>query len=139
MSDKPARKRGGPPYDPARMTSTRKRKKQASQQGLSVPQLDLVDLVQELVEAHRWLQILGFANQFALTEKLGLSPPERDRILEAATRAVDKDARLQNWQQRLARVRAELTAATTAMDAATLSPRPHAARVSARAAGADAP
>lgn len=109
------RKRYGSPYDCVAMTSTRKRKKQASQQGLSVPQLELVELVQELIEAHRWLQILGFANQFALTEKLGLTPPERDRILEAATRAVDKDARLQAWQQRLARVRIELSGATAVM------------------------
>jgi hypothetical protein len=94
------------------MTSVRKRKKQASQRGLCVPQLELVELVHELIEAHRWLQILGFANQFALTEKLALAPAERDRILEAATRAVDKDARLQGWRHRLARVRAALVEAS---------------------------
>jgi hypothetical protein len=77
-----------------------------------VPQLELVELVHELIEAHRWLQILGFANQFALTEKLALAPAERDRILEAATRAVDKDARLQGWRHRLARVRAALVEAS---------------------------
>src|SRR5262245_1446173 len=100
------------------MTSVRKRKKQASQRGVSVPQLELLELVQELLEAHRWLQILGFANQFALTDKLALAPAERDRILEAATRAVDKDARLQRWRQSLARVRAELARAETARSVA---------------------
>ena len=100
-----------------RMTSIRKRKKQASQLQLNVPQLELVELVHELIEAHRWLQILGFANQFALAERLNLPVADRDRILEAATRAVDKDARLQGWRQRLTRVRAQLDQATRNMHA----------------------
>lgn len=96
------------------MTSVRKRKKQAARQGVSVPQLQLLELVEELLDAHRWLQVLGFANQFVLTEKLGLTAAERDKVLEAATRAVDKDARLVDWRQRLARVRSELEAAAAA-------------------------
>ncbi|MEZ5965590.1 MAG: hypothetical protein R3F56_17280 [Planctomycetota bacterium] len=92
------------------MTSVRKRKKQAAHRGASLPQLELLELVEELLDAHRWLQVLGFANQFVLQEKLGLTEAERDRVLDAATRAVDKDARLAAWRQRLARVRTELAA-----------------------------
>jgi hypothetical protein len=93
------------------MTSVRKRKKQAARHGLSLPQLELLELVEEMLEAQRWLQVLGFANQFMLTEKLAVTAAERDRVLEAATRAVDKDARLASWRQRLARVKAALAAA----------------------------
>lgn len=103
------------------MTSVRKRKKQASRQGLALPQLELLELVEELLDAHRWLQVLGFANQFMLTEKLGMTAAERDQVLEAATRAVDKDARLVAWRQRLAQVRRELAAAD---DGAAVTRRP---------------
>lgn len=92
------------------MTSLRKRKKQASRQGLPVPALELLELVEELLDAHRWLQVLGYANQFVLNEKLQIAPEERDRVLEAATRAVDKDARLADWRQRAAQLRVELGA-----------------------------
>lgn len=71
-------------------------------------ELELVELLEELLEAHRWLQILGFSNQFLLEQKLKVDRGERDRILEAATRAVDKDARLHQWQQRLARLKGEV-------------------------------
>lgn len=96
------------------MTSLRKRKKQAAHRGLTMPQLELLELVEELLEAHRWLQILGFANQFVLADKLAMTQAERDRVLEAATRAVDKDARLGDWRARLARVKEELKAAAEA-------------------------
>jgi len=99
------------------MTSVRKRKKQAARRGLSMPQLELVDLLEEVLAAHRWLQVLGFANQFVLAERLALTPAERDRVLEAATRAVDKDARLADWRLRLAHIKAELLAAEPAADA----------------------
>jgi hypothetical protein len=98
------------PYHRAAMTSLRKRKKQASRQGLPVPALELLELVEELLDAHRWLQVLGYANQFVLNEKLQIAPEERDRVLEAATRAVDKDARLADWRQRAAQLRVELGA-----------------------------
>jgi len=99
------------------MTSLRKRKRLAQKQGLTVPQLELVELVEELLEAHRWLQVLGYASQFALTRKLGLSAAERDEIIAAATRAVEKDAQRARWRERLARVRAELERAETALRA----------------------
>ncbi len=90
------------------MTSLRKRKKAAAARGLNVPELELLELVEELLEAHRWLQVLGFANQFALAQKVKMTDAERDAILEAATRAVDKDARLERWRTRLARLKGEV-------------------------------
>ena len=73
-----------------------------------MPELELTELVEELLEAFRWLQVLAYSNQFVLNDKLAMEPCERDRILEAATRAVDKDSRLQGWQQRLSRIKSEL-------------------------------
>lgn len=90
------------------MTSLRKRKKLAEAQGLSVRELELLELVDELLDAHRWLQVLGYANQFLLQDKLKVSQADRDRVLEAATRAVDKDARLSDWRARVDRLRKEM-------------------------------
>jgi hypothetical protein len=92
------------------MTSLRKRKKTAAARGLSVPQLELLGLVEEMLEAHRWLQVLGYANQFILAQKVEVTDAERDAILEAATRAVDKDARLERWRARLGRLKSEMLA-----------------------------
>lgn len=92
------------------MTSLRKRKKVAEARGLNVPELELLDLVEELLEAHRWLQVLGYANQFVLAQKVKMTDAERDSILEAATRAVDKDARIERWRERLGRLKGEVLA-----------------------------
>lgn len=92
------------------MTSLRKRKKVAEARGLNVPELELLELVEELLEAHRWLQVLGYANQFVLAQKVKMTDAERDSILEAATRAVDKDARLERWRERLGRLKGEVLA-----------------------------
>lgn len=92
------------------MTSLRKRKKLADAQGLSVRELELLELVDELLDAHRWLQVLGYANQFLLQDKLKVSQADRDRVLEAATRTVDKDARLADWRARVDRLRQSMRA-----------------------------
>ena len=87
------------------MTSRRKHKKTARELGLTERELLLAELVDELLDELRWLQILGYGNQYLLNRHLRVDAAERDRILEAATRAVDKDAKLHEWRERLARVK----------------------------------
>ncbi len=90
------------------MTSVRKQKRKAEQQGRSVAELQLVDLLREVLDLLRWNQVLGYANQYLLHEKLAVPPAERQRVLEAASSAVAQDGRLQRWQQRLAEVQQAL-------------------------------
>ena len=72
------------------------------------PELQLVEMLQEILDDVRWMQILAYTNQYLLNEKLQVSQEERDQILEAATRAVDKDAKLHEWSVRLDRLKAEI-------------------------------
>ena len=90
------------------MTSLRKRKKQAEQLGVSTGELALTELLEEVLESLRWAQVLGYANQFLLTSKLGIDEAERDRILAAASRMVDKDRKLHEWRERLGALKGEL-------------------------------
>ena len=71
-------------------------------------ELKLVELVQEMMQDLRWMQILAYSNQYLLNRKLEVTDSERNQILEAATRAVDKDAKLHEWNERLDRLKAEL-------------------------------
>ncbi|MEY2982644.1 MAG: hypothetical protein RL562_2871 [Planctomycetota bacterium] len=88
------------------MTSRRKHKKTAQSLGLTERELALAELLDEVLDELRWLQILGYANQYHLNRVGGIDAAERDRILEAATRAVDKDAKVHEWRERLGRVKA---------------------------------
>lgn len=90
------------------LTSRRKRKKAAQAQGLTERELDLLEVVEELLEQFRWLQVLAYANQYHVNRHLKVDEAERDRIFEAAVRAVEKDARLERWQERLGRVKGEV-------------------------------
>lgn len=92
------------------MVSHRKRKREAAALGLSERELEFATLLEELLDHVRWQQILGYTNQFLLAKHVGVSTEERDRILEASTRAVDKDARLHEWRERLARLKGEIVA-----------------------------
>lgn len=96
--------------DPASdsVTSRRKRKKAAQAQGLTERELDLLEVVEELLDQFRWLQVLAYANQYHVNRHLKVDEAERDRIFEAAVRAVEKDARLERWQERLGRVKGEV-------------------------------
>ncbi len=89
------------------MTSNRDRSKRARSRGLNGAELELVDLVEEMLEQMRWLWILGYTNQFLLNQKLSVSKEERDKILAAAARSVDRDAKLHEWQERLSRIKGE--------------------------------
>ncbi len=90
------------------MTSQRKRKKQASARGLTEPELELIELMEEMLDTFRWLQILGYSNQYLVNRKLKVERAERDSILEAATRAVEGDKKLHEWTARLARLKNEV-------------------------------
>ena len=91
------------------VTSQRKRKKQATARGLTERELELVELMEEMLDTFRWLQILGYSNQYLVNRKLKIDPDERNSILEAATRAVEGDKKLHDWRQRLARLKGEVT------------------------------
>jgi len=90
------------------MTSRRRRKRAAQQSGLTEAELDLVELLEEILEAMRWSQVLGYANQFLLQEQLSVTQKDRDRVLEAAAAIVQSDGRIQDWRARLQLVRAQL-------------------------------
>lgn len=92
------------------MTSLRKRKKQADELGVSTTELELCELLEEVLASLRWAQVLGYGNQFLLAQKLKVEPAERDQVLAAAVRVVDKDKKLHEWNDRLARIKGDLVA-----------------------------
>jgi hypothetical protein len=92
------------------MTSRRKRKRQAQARGLTEAELRLLELLEEILEAMRWAQVLGYANQFLVRENLQVSAADRDRVLAAAAAAVERDGRIQDWRGRLETVRAAMQA-----------------------------
>ena len=73
------------------------------------PELQLTELLHEVLDDLRWMQILAYSNQYLLSHKLDVDQAERDQILEAATRAVDKDQKFHQWRQRLDRLKSELS------------------------------
>lgn len=75
---------------------------------MSVPEFALCELVEEVLDRVRWLQILGYSNQFLLDRHANVSDDERNKVLEAAVRAVDKDRVLAGWHARLAQVKQEV-------------------------------
>lgn len=97
------------------MVSNRKRKQEAASRDLSLRELELAELLEDVLQAMRWQQILSYTNQFLLDRFVKVDPAERDKVLEAAVRAVDKDAKLHEWSERLARLKAERVGVTRAM------------------------
>ena len=83
------------------MTSRRRRKRQAQSQGLTEAELQLCELLEEVLGALRWSQVLGWGNQYLLNQRLEVTQAERDQVMRAAAKAVDEDGQLQGWQQRL--------------------------------------
>ncbi len=90
------------------VVSNRRRKKEAKKQGLTEPELRLVELVEEILDKFRWQQVLVHAQSFLLRDKLKISDAELNKLLEAASRAVDKDAAWTGWQERLGRLKGEV-------------------------------
>lgn len=99
------------------MPSHRKRKREAASRDLSLRELELLEVLEEVLESLRWQQVLGYANQFLLDRHVRVEPDERDRVLDAAVRAVDKDKHLRDWRDRLARLRAGIHEVGRALDA----------------------
>ncbi len=83
------------------MTSQRRRKRSAQQQGLTAAELQLCELLREVLTALRWSQVLGWGNQYLLNQHLQIPADERDRVMRAAAATVDRDGPLQQWNQRL--------------------------------------
>lgn len=98
------------------MAAKRQRKKQASRRGLSLPELEMLEMLEEMLERFRWTQALVHAQSYLLREKLGVDDPEIDVVLEGATRAIEKDATWQRWEHGLARLRRELTQSERAIE-----------------------
>lgn len=90
------------------MVSQRKRKKEAGRQGLNRPELEMLEMLEDILERFRWLQVLAHTQSFLLREKLKISQEELDRVLEAAMRTVDKDACWQGWQARLGKLKGSM-------------------------------
>ncbi len=90
------------------MTSQRKLKKRAKALGLTGTEFQLVELLEDVLDNMRWMQILAYTNQYLLNQKLEVSQQERDQILEAATRAVEGNQKMHKWQDRLHRLKAEI-------------------------------
>jgi hypothetical protein len=91
------------------VTSQRKLKKQAEALGMTATEFQLVEMIEEVLDSMRWMQILAYTNQYLLNQKLKVTKEERDRILEAATRAVDKDQKIHEWQDRIDQLKGEIT------------------------------
>lgn len=97
------------------MTSRKKRKRSAQARGLTESELQLCELLEEVLAALRWTQVLGWGNQYLLNQRLEVTPEERDRVMRAAAAAVEGDARLADWGQRLAEIKQKLSAIDTGM------------------------
>jgi hypothetical protein len=82
---------------------------------LTAAELRLCDLLEEMLTAVQWQQILGYGNQFLVIEKLQVTAEERDRVMRAAAEAVAKDGRIQDWTARLQGIRLELQRVQEAM------------------------
>ncbi len=90
------------------MASSRKHKKEAKKLGLNEPELRMAQLLEEVLERFRWLQVLTHTQSFLLREKLKISEAEMDRVLEAASRTVDKDGQLRGWHEELGRLKGQI-------------------------------
>ena len=97
------------------MVSHRKRKKEAKQQGLNVPELEMLELLEDVLDKFRWLQVLVHAQSFLLRERVKVSDEELDKVLAAATQTVEQDGRCQRWADGLARLKGELVESRRSM------------------------
>ncbi|MEO0481644.1 MAG: hypothetical protein AAF196_19405 [Planctomycetota bacterium] len=90
------------------MTSRRQFKKSAQRLGLTENELMFAQLLEEMLEEMKWLHVLGYSNQFLLHKHLSADPKERDAVVAAAIKEVDRHGKLHEWQQRLARIKARI-------------------------------
>lgn len=90
------------------MVSHRRRKKVAARAGVTEAELGMLEILEELLERFRWLQVLAHTQSFILREKLKISDEELDRVLEAASRSIEKDGTWNRWQEGLGKLRGEI-------------------------------
>ncbi|MFQ5504822.1 MAG: hypothetical protein ACE5F1_08510 [Planctomycetota bacterium] len=90
------------------MVSQRRRKKVAARAGMTEPELGMLEILEEVLERFRWLQVLAHTQSFLLREKLKISDEELDRVLEAASRSIEKDGTWKRWQEGLGKLRGEI-------------------------------
>jgi hypothetical protein len=97
------------------LASHRRRKQKGRSQGLTAAELGLCELLDEVLQAYQWSQVLGWSNQYLLQQQLSVSDEERDRVMKAAVQAVEDAGRLANWRERLEQIRADLQAIDRSM------------------------
>jgi len=90
------------------VVSHKKRKKEASRAGLTEPELQMLELLEEIIDKFRWLKVLAHTQSYIIREKLKLDDKELDHVLRAATRTLDEDSTLRRWEDGLARLKGEL-------------------------------
>ena len=97
------------------MTSHRKRKRAAQREGLTAAELQLCELLHEVLAALRWNQVLGWGNQYLLSQHAQISAEERDRVMRAAAETVDRDSQTQEWEKRLRDIEQQLAGIDAAL------------------------
>ncbi len=86
----------------------RTRKKIAQKAGLSLEEAELVDLLEEVIERFRMLEVLAFANNFLISQRTSIPAAEREKIFRAALRAVEPESPVEAWKERLGRLKGEI-------------------------------
>ncbi len=86
----------------------RARKKSARKAGLSLEEAELVDLLEEVIERFRMLEVLAFANNFLISDRTSIPKEEREKIFRAALRAVEPESPVEEWNERLGRPKGEI-------------------------------
>ncbi|MCB9881545.1 MAG: hypothetical protein H6834_07130 [Planctomycetes bacterium] len=80
-------------------------RKRAEELGISVGELRLLELLEDVHERLRWAQILGYATQYALRWKEVVTQEELDTVLQAVARSIDRDGSQQARGEEIARLR----------------------------------
>jgi len=86
----------------------RARKKTARKAGLSLEEAELADLLEEVIERFRMLEVLAFANNFLISQRTAIPQEEREKIFRAALRAVEPESPVEAWKERLGRLKGEI-------------------------------
>ncbi len=86
----------------------RARKKMAQKAGLSLEEAELVELLEEVIERFRMLEVLAFANNYLISQRTSIPGEEREKIFRAALRAVEPESPVEVWKERLGRLKGEI-------------------------------
>ncbi len=80
-------------------------RKRAEELGLSIGELRILDLLEDINERLRWAQMLGYATQYILGWKEVVTQEELDTVLQAVARSVDRDGSQQARAEELGKLR----------------------------------